>query len=73
MSARTKGRDFRKRQVNEDVAREIEASWKAKGYAVKTDVITYSDTVHGIHSDMINGLPADLYYERITEIKRRGG
>jgi len=72
MSSRTKGRDFRKLEVNEEAVKEIEAYWKADSYAVKTDVSTYSDRVRGIYSDTIAGLPADLYYGRMVEIKRRG-
>ncbi len=66
-------RDFRKRAVNHAAAQEIKDYWKDRGFVVKTDVVEYSETVHGITTDMINALPADLYYERMIAIRRRGG
>ena len=72
MSNKSKGRDFRSRAVNEMAAKEIEESWAAKGYRVKTDVVSYTDTLYGITSDMIAGLPEELFYERMNEIKARG-
>ena len=71
MSYMSGGRDFRKRITNEIAAKEIEEYWAAKGYRVKTDVVAYTDTLFGITSDMIGGLPEELYYERMAAIKAR--
>jgi hypothetical protein len=70
---RTGGRDFRKRATNEIAAKQIEEYWGGQGYQVRTDVVDYTETLFGITSDMIAGLPEELFYERITDIKRRGG
>lgn len=72
MAARSGGRDFRKRITNEIAAKEIEEHWAAKGYRVKTDVVDYTDTLFGITSDMIGGLPEELFYEKMNFIKARG-
>ena len=72
MANKSGGRDFRSRAVNERAAKEIEESWAAKGYRVKTDVVAYTDTLYGITSDMIAGLPEELFYERMNEMKARG-
>jgi len=72
VSNKSRGRDFRSRRANERAAREIEESWAAKGYRVKTDVVAYTDTLYGITSDMIAGLPEELFYQRMAAKKARG-
>ena len=72
MSFMSGGRDFGKRKTNEIAAKEIEQAWAEKGYRVRTDVVAYTDTLFGITSDMIAGLPEELFYERMTAIKARG-
>ena len=71
MSYMSGGRDFGKRAINEIAAKEIEEAWAEKGYRGKTDVVAYTDTLFGITSDMIAGLPEELYYERMAARKAR--
>jgi hypothetical protein len=71
MSYASRGRDFAKLRTNEVAAKQIEEYWLAKGYRVKTDTVSYTDTVHGITSDTIAGLPEELFYERMAAIKVR--
>lgn len=62
--ARNQPRNFSTRRANQEAADEIVAYWAARGWAVKAEVIDLSINQWSIKTDMINGLPHDLYVLR---------
>jgi len=63
-SRRLQPRNFQTRRVNEAAAEQIVARWAEKGWVVKAEVVDLGYNLWSIKSDMIAGLPHDLYILR---------
>lgn len=60
-------RNFQTRRVNEAGAEEIKAHWAKRGWVVNTEVVDLGFNLWSIKSDMISGLPHDLYVLRAAK------
>ena len=63
---RKKIRDFGSRKANEAAALQVKSYWAAKGHDVKVEVIEHGWRCYGINSDLLNGLPQDVFVKRTT-------
>ena len=66
---RKKIRDFGSRKANEAAALQVKTFWAAKGHDVKVEVIDHAQRCYGIKSDLLNGLPQDVFVKRTAMAK----